>query len=419
MAMPIRHKLVGMIFAGSAVNFIDRVNISVAAPAMMLANGWRKDEFGLVFSAFMLGYATAQIPAGLIADRHSARLLLALAFFGFSLFTALTPVVAFAIAPLIVVRFFIGACEASTFPSITAFNSKWFPPAEFGRAQTMSLAGGSFGQMIAYPLTVWIVLHVSWQAAFYVSAALGFMWVAIWLRNSTDRPSDHPTIQPEELALIKTLGMSGDPREMSLRALATAMPVVVLSLGAMCFGFVLWTFVFWFPTYLIEARGLSLAVIGVVGIVIQACGFLGTAVSGIISDHLLKRTLRPRVARTIFGGTMIAISMMLLIGAVSTSSVALSLALFGLFYFSLMSVNVAFLATPAALNPRQAGSIFGIVNCAASLGAVFGPAVVGFAVAHAGSWQRSFEFVSLVGFLCAVFLLCVPVRRLALSEQPG
>ena len=91
MARPVRHKMVGLLFCSSVVNYIDRVNISVAAPVMMKETGWDKDIFGLVFSAFLVGYALLQIPGGIMADRWSARKVLALSFCGFSLFTALTP----------------------------------------------------------------------------------------------------------------------------------------------------------------------------------------------------------------------------------------------------------------------------------------------------------------------------------------
>ena len=86
MAWPVRHKMVGLLFCSSIVNYIDRVNISVAAPAMMLATGWDKGRFGLVFSAFLVGYTLLQIPGGILADRWSARKVLALVFGGFSAF---------------------------------------------------------------------------------------------------------------------------------------------------------------------------------------------------------------------------------------------------------------------------------------------------------------------------------------------
>jgi len=416
MNTPRRYKIVGLLFAGSAINYIDRVNISVAAPAMMLANGWRKDEFGLVFSVFLLGYGLMQIPAGLLADRGSPRRLLAVAFCGFSLFTALTPLGAHALVWLLLTRLLMGACEASTFPATTALNSRWFPSNEFGRAQTLSLAGGSFGQMVAYPLTAWIVIEISWQAAFYVSAVLGFLWVVTWLWNSTDRPRDHPNIGLQEVSLIEGVKPLEETQGISLRALLTSAPVVYLGASAMCFGFVVWTFIFWFPTYLMEARGVSLATVGTLGVGIQVCGFLGTVTSGLVSDAILHRKFKPSVARPKFAGACVVAAVIFLIGAAMTPSTILCVCLFALFYCFVMAANVAYLATPAALHPWQSASIFGIINCCASFGAVCGPALVGHIVAHAANWQRSFAIVGAVGLVCAVFLFCVPVRRLDLPD---
>jgi len=91
MALPVRYHMIGLLFVGSVVNYVDRVNISVAAPVMMKELGWTKDEFGWVFSSFLMGYALLQIPGGVIADRWSGRKVLVLAFCGFSVFTFLTP----------------------------------------------------------------------------------------------------------------------------------------------------------------------------------------------------------------------------------------------------------------------------------------------------------------------------------------
>jgi MFS family permease len=419
MRVPVRYRIVSLLFAGSAVNFIDRVNIAVAAPAMMHATGWQKDRFGLVFSAFLFGYALMQIPAGYIADRRGARRLLAAAFCGFSLFTALTPLGVHSIIWLLLIRCLVGACEASTFPAITAFNTRWFPPAEFGRAQTISLSGGSFGQMVAYPLTAWVVLQLSWPSVFYISAGLGFIWVAAWLRYSKDSPGEHPAMSEQELKSIAAEYPVPEEAAVPMRNVLTSVPVLVLSSGAMCFAFVLWTFLFWFPTYLIEARGLSLSAVGEAGIGIQACGFLGTIASGIVSDRLFRKTGRPRIARTGLAGVCITVAAGLLLSAVFVSAAAWSLVYFGLFFFFLMTVHVAFLATPAALYPRQAATIFGMVNCCASIGAVFGPVIVGFLMAHTTDWRRSFEMVAGFALLAGLLLFLTPVRRLDGSADPA
>ena len=173
MAWPVRYNMIGLLFLSTVVNYIDRVNISVAAPVIMKETGWDKGQFGLVFSAFLIGYALLQIPGGVIADRWGGRKVLALAFCGFSLFTALTPFGQSTFVLLLLMRFLVGAFESVTIPALTSLNSRWIPRAEFGRAQTLSLSGITVGQMVAYPLTTWIILHFSWQMVFYLNAVLG------------------------------------------------------------------------------------------------------------------------------------------------------------------------------------------------------------------------------------------------------
>jgi MFS family permease len=91
MRWPVRYNIVGLLTLGAMINYIDRVNISVAAPDIMRATGWDKAQFGAVFSAFLVGYALLQFPGGALADRWSPRKVLAFSCLGFSLFTVLTP----------------------------------------------------------------------------------------------------------------------------------------------------------------------------------------------------------------------------------------------------------------------------------------------------------------------------------------
>ena len=124
MAWPVRYNMTGLLFCSSVINYVDRVNISVAAPVMMAATGWDKDLFGWVFSIFLVGYAMGQLPGGIIADRWSGRNVLAVAFFGFSLFTLLTPFGERAFALLLALRFLVGVFESMTFPAMASINSR-------------------------------------------------------------------------------------------------------------------------------------------------------------------------------------------------------------------------------------------------------------------------------------------------------
>jgi len=176
MPLALRHRMAGLLFLGTVINYVDRVNISIAAPAMLRDTGWSKSELGWVFSAFLIGNALLQVPAGMIADRRGSRAVLTVAFVGFSVFTLLTPLAAGSLGLLLVTRFLPGAFELMTFPAVISFNARWIPAREFGRTHTFSVSGVTVGQMAAYPLTTWIIAVGDWQLVFYVNAMLGLAW---------------------------------------------------------------------------------------------------------------------------------------------------------------------------------------------------------------------------------------------------
>src|SRR5215510_10164068 len=181
MAWPVRYNIVALLTLGTMINYIDRVNISVAAPDIMRATGWDKAQFGFVFSAFLVGYGLFQYPGGRAADRWSACKVLALSCVGFSLFTALTPLGQGALLLFLALRFFVGACESASLPSLATLNAQWVPRQEYGRAQTVGISGAALGQMIAYPTTALIIEYFSWEMVFYVNAVIGIAWMLLWL----------------------------------------------------------------------------------------------------------------------------------------------------------------------------------------------------------------------------------------------
>jgi MFS family permease len=155
-----------------------------------------------------------------------------------------------------------------------------------------------------------------------------------------------------------------------------------------------------------------LAHVGVYGVGLQACGAVGLVASGVISDVVLSRTSRVRLARTKFPGACQLLAVASLLAAVTVASTPACLVLLGAFYFFLMASPVAYHATPAALLPQQAASVYGFVNCCASVGGVVGPTVVGILTTVAGRWERSFEIVAAIVLLAAILLFVTPVRRL-------
>jgi sugar phosphate permease len=409
MPWPIRYKVVGLLFLSTIINYADRVNISVAAPDIMRLTGWDKAQFGVAFSAFLLGYALFQFPGGLLADRWSSRKVLALSCFGFSLFTALTPLGQASFALLLALRFLVGACESASLPALAVFNSHWAPRQEFGRAQTVSISGTSIGQMLAYPTTTWIIQMFSWPVVFYFNAAVGFLWMTMWLLYTTETPREHPKITPAEVRHIEANVLphttQGRPSFWSILATPS---VLFLCISYMLYAFIAWIFILWFPTYLVEARGFSRLAMGGVGMLPTFGGFLGMITGGTISDWFLRNGYGARVARARFPGVCVGLAMPLLLAAVLVPSAMLSIALFVLFYFTFSLAVSGYWSMPLELAPRAVGAVGGVMNTMGNFAGVFGPTIAGLVITYAGSWMPLFYLAAGCGvFSSLVFIVFV------------
>src|SRR5262249_42227254 len=99
-------------------------------------------------------------------------------------------------------RFLLGAGEASNWPGATKAVSEWFPARERGLAVALFDSGPAIGGAIAPALVVWLFRTFgTWRPAFLITGALGFAWLAVWMRVYR-RPEDHPMISDAERSLI-------------------------------------------------------------------------------------------------------------------------------------------------------------------------------------------------------------------------
>jgi ACS family glucarate transporter-like MFS transporter len=372
--------------------------------------GWDTAWFGVVFSAFTCGYAVFMIPSGLLADTRSPKMLLAVACFGWSLFTLLTPLGQHTFLLMLAIRFFVGMFEAVSLPAATVVNSRWVPKHELGIAQMISLSGIYAGQLIAYPIATWIITHFSWRAVFYFNAVVGFLWIAIWLRYGSDTP---PRAASEQAAA------SSSPQQKTkvpLGALLATPAVLALAIAYFLWGYGLSMVVAWLPTYLVQGRGFTLQQMGWVGMLPVAGGLVGVLGGGVLSDWLTKRGVSLTWARKGIPALMIACSApFLALAAVIPSPIH---AVFAFAVFQLLTTLglVAFWSIPVEMNTRLAGSIASIMNFGGNFGGFFSPMVAGYLVKQTGDWALPFYTAAVGCLVGAVVLGMVPVRPLRLAS---
>ncbi|MCX2730304.1 MFS transporter [Saccharopolyspora sp. NFXS83] len=368
-------------FVGLSVNYIDRSALSVALPSMNHDLGFDPSVQGLILGTFFLAYAGFQLPAGVLIDRIGAKRSFALGALVWGVATMLTGLVTGLLA-LLVFRFLLGIGESTGYPGSAKVVSRWFPRQERAFANSIWDNGARAGTAIALPVVTAIIAWEGWRAAFLVVGVLALLW-AVWWWRAYHEPEDHPRVTEEELAYIRAGGAreestSDGERKVRWRDLFRYRTVWAMMLGFFCLNYIIFFFITWFPSYLVQARGFDLLELGTVGAIPGVVAIGGSLLGGWVSDSLVRRGWSLTKARkTCLIPGMLLSSVIAL--AVVVPNAAMAVVLLSVSYASLAfsAASVASLPADVAPQPGQVSSLAGIQNCASNIAGFIGPIVTG------------------------------------------
>jgi MFS family permease len=384
--MPARHKVLALMFALTFITYLDRVCISATATAMSAELGMTKTQMGQVLSAFVVGYVLFEIPGGWLADRYGARSLLTRIVVWWSAFTALTGV-AWNFASLLVIRFLFGCGEAGAFPGCASALSRWFPRAERGRAQAVIMVGSRLGGAFAPGLVIAVMSASGWRSAFWIFAAAGIVWAAIWAWWYRNSPEEHPSVTTREIDAIR-FGRDAGTHTTLVPWAALLRHKGVWALCAMYSGYAfgLYFYLTWLPTYLQEGRGVALSMVGFYAALPFLAGAVCNLLGGWLTDYLSRR-VRLRWARRIpaMGGLVAAAG--LLTAAALIQDNTWSLAALALSFGAADLILAVCWATCLDIGREHAGTVSGAMNSLGQIGGVIAPALIGWLVESTGAWQ--------------------------------
>lgn len=264
----IRYFLAFWLFVLSGVAFLDRTNISIAGLEISNEYGLGNQRLGWIFSAFLIGYAGFQLPAGWLAARFGPRKVLTLGVLWWGVATALTALlptdIAHVVWLLIAVRFALGAGEAVIYPAANQFVARWVPLQERGLINGLIFAGVGAGSGLTPPLLAWIIKNQGWRSAFWFSAVIGLVAGFVWWYAARDTPEEHPAVSQSELRTIRdglsytpsgSGSSSSQPKQISWSAIFHRRDLPALMIGYFSFGYIAWIFFSWFFLYMTQARG--------------------------------------------------------------------------------------------------------------------------------------------------------------------
>lgn len=420
--LPLRYVLVVCLGVLSAIAFLDRTNISVAGIAISHEFNISNTRLGWVFSAFLIGYAAFQVPAGIFARRLGPRRVLAFAGLWWAVFTALTAGVpagfAAALPLLIGVRFALGAGEATMYPAASQFVERWFPIAERGRANGIIFAGVGFGSAVTPYIVTQIMLHFGWRASFWISACIGLLGALVWYVIARDTPEQHRKISAlEREHIVATRELATRPEHTSTGSipwipLLRSREMFALTTSYFTFVYVGWIYFAWFFIYLAQVRGLNLKASAMYTTLPFIAMTIGCLLGGIISDAIAAR-FGLRAGRAIVPGVALVLTAVLLVvgsHAHEARSAALILALgAGVLYLA----QSGFWAVAADIGRENTSVASGIVNMGGQIGGACVASLTPIIANHYG-WTASFLVAALFAFAGGLaWLIIDPHRQIA------
>jgi ACS family glucarate transporter-like MFS transporter len=413
-----RFLLAFWLFVLSAISFLDRTNISIAGLQISSEYGLGNQRLGWIFSAFLIGYAGFQVPAGWLASRFGPRLVITLGVVWWGVATALTtlipPGISQAVLLLIGIRFALGAGEAVIYPAANQFVARWVPMQERGFVNGLIFAGVGAGSGLTPPLLAWFILHHGWRSAFWFSAVIGVIAGAVWWWAARDTPEEDPRVSPSELSIIRQ-GISEDAAvkragsSVSWRAILSRRDLPALIISYFGFGYTAWIFFSWFFLYMAQVRGFNLKASALFSMLPFLSMTIGCLAGGVISDRLTK-THGLRVGRCGLASVAFFFTAIFLVLGSRVQSPQLAGVILAGGAGALYVSQSSFWSVSADIAGRSSGVFSSMVNMGAQVGGAVTASLTPW-VAQRFGWTTSFAIAAALAVVGAVLWMTVHPER--------
>jgi MFS family permease len=366
-----RWNLIALLTTSQAIAFIDRVNLSVAAPVLIKQFHYTAASIGVLFSIFSWVNTVSQLLSGPFVDRVRARVGYTVGVSVWSIATALCGTTT-AFAPLAAYRALVGVGEGQMLPAGQRVVYENFPKSQRSFVISMFFAGNKIGLALGIPLAS-ILLHwwgLSWT--FYLTGALGLVWIA-WFRLSY-----HETAQP--IATVKS-----DIRWGTLLRYRTTWG---LMLGQAGYLYTYYVFASWLPSYLVLQRKMTILNSGFVGMLPFIVGVMVTVAGGWTSDRMVERGMRVTVVRKALsvGGLFGAAVFTLLAAYTNGMWLAVTFLTLAIASFSFGTGSIQSMAVDIA-PPHMVSSLVSLQNVGGNIAGSFAPVITGLLISASGNFR--------------------------------
>lgn len=384
--------VVALLAISAFINYVDRGNLSIAAPMLKDELGISAARLGVLLSAFFWTYACSQLFSGWLVDRFNVNWVFAAGFILWSAATAMTGIVQ-AFSALLVLRLLLGMSESVAYPSYSKIIALNFSEEHRGFANSMISAGLVLGPGFGMFFGGLLMARFGWRPFFIVLGLASMLWIVPWWMWM---PKKHQATLTDSI---------GAPRVFEFLRLRSAWGTCA---ALFCGNYVSYFLITWLPYYLVRERHFSMDNMAKLGGTAYFLGACFSMFSGWLSDRWIATGATPSLVRKTFTGGGLALSGIFIgLAAVSGTNYCAVALILGVIFYGVSASNI-WAITQTLAGPKAAGRWTGFQNFIGNLAGVVAPALTGFVLERTGQFYWAFEIttgVALVGMASWVFLI--------------
>jgi ACS family glucarate transporter-like MFS transporter len=395
------------------ITYLDRICLSVAGPRMQEALHIGPIAWGWVTGVFTMSYAAFEIPSGALGDRFGPRRVLTRIVLWWSLFTSLTGIVSNYYL-LLLTRLCFGVGEAGAFPNVGVAISRWFPLKKRASAWGIGMMASQIGGAVAPLLVVPIQMRYGWRASFYMFGSLGVAWAIVWYWWFRDSPAEMSKVSQQEVAEIGASVRSHRslPWTVGIRS-ANLWGVMTM---AASYGYTLYFFQSWFPTYLMKGRGFTET-----GLLLSSLPFFVGACAngfgGFASDALVRK-LGLKWGRRSLGLAGLGSAALFMTVVMMTEQRFWALIFLALSYGGITIQQPGVMGVCLDIGGKYAGAVTGAMNTATYVAAFLSSVVYGYIVKSYGYDAPFIPMIVLLMISMLLWLRIDPAQDVILEAEP-
>lgn len=400
-----RWVIIALLFFITVVNYIDRASISYAIHFIASTFNLNDDEIGLILGAFGIGYLLTTLLGGIWVDRYGSKttLLFAVLFWSVSMFF-----ISFSsgFAMLFISRIMLGVAEGPNFPALTRTVSDWLNIRERTRALSNTLIAVPIGLAIGAPVISQLIMHFSWRAMFFILGGISLCWIPLWLLFFSNSPKDSKYVNDKELNYITNAHpttLTTEELFEKRKTLPGLWKFLFSDRTLLCnywaffiFGYYLFFFMNWLPSYLLQRYGLQFGAVGLFTILPWALGAVMMWCGGIVADKIYIKTNDFRASRSM----LILISQLgaglCVIPVILAHTLMVTIIFISLAVGFILSANGAYYAVNIDIAKERSGTALGIMDACFALSGFLAPVLTGWLVTLTGNFNMAFALLSIL-----------------------